>query len=66
MKLSDGVTKEMLLQVVECFLDDLRCEGKEAKIRALNDADDVYSKDVYLVYKQVDEMLTARLSTLIE
>lgn len=66
MKLSDGVTKEMLLQVVECFFNDLRREGKEAEIRTLNDADDVYSKDVYLVYKQVDEMLTARLSTLIE
>ena len=64
MKLAEDVTREMLLDVVEWFLEDLRNECKEAKENSISDKSDKYSHDVSIIYQQVDDMLTARLSTL--
>lgn len=63
MILEKDVTRDMLADVVQSYLDDLRKEKKEAKDAYKNDQEAVFDRDLSMAFQLAEDMLVARLST---
>ena len=66
MILEKDVTRDMLADVVQSYLDDLRKEKKEAKEAYKSDQEAVFDRDLSMAFQLVEDMLVARLSTIAE
>lgn len=66
MILEKDVTRDMLADVVQSYLDDLRKEKKEAKEAYKNDKEAVFDRDLSMAFQLAEDMLVARLSTIAE
>lgn len=66
MILEKDVTRDMLADVVQSYLDDLRKEKKEAKDAYKNDQEAVFDRDLSMAFQLAEDMLVARLSTIAE
>lgn len=66
MILEKDVTRDMLADVVQSYLDDLRKEKKEAKEAYKNDQEAVIDRDLSMAFQLAEDMLVARLSTIAE
>lgn len=66
MILEKDVTRDMLADVVQSYLDDLRKEKKEAKEAYKNDQEAVFDRDLSMAFQLAEDMLVARLSTIAE
>lgn len=66
MKLRDDVTRDMLMDVIQVALNDIRFEQKKALAGCKEDPSNDFSKDVSIVYQMVDDMITSRIDTLCE
>ncbi|MCI7079444.1 MAG: hypothetical protein MR949_10865 [Veillonellaceae bacterium] len=64
MILEKDVTRDMLADVVQSYLDDLRKEKKEAKEAYKNDKEAVFDRDLSMAFQLAEDMLIARLSTI--
>ena len=64
MILEKDVTRDMLADVVQSYLDDLRKEKKEAKEAYKNDKEAVFDRDLTMAFQLAEDMLVARLSTI--
>lgn len=64
MILEKDVTRDMLADVVQSYLDDLRKEKKEAKDAYKNDQETVFDRDLSMAFQLAEDMLVARLSTI--
>lgn len=64
MILEKDVTRDMLADVVQSYLDDLRKEKKEAKDAYKNDQEAVFDRDLSMAFQLAEDMLVARLSTI--
>lgn len=64
MILEKDVTRDMLADVVQSYLDDLRKEKKEAKEAYKNDKEAVFDRDLSMAFQLAKDMLVARLSTI--
>lgn len=64
MILEKDVTGDMLADVVQSYLDDLRKEKKEAKEAYKNDKEAVFDRDLSMAFQLAEDMLVARLSTI--
>lgn len=64
MILEKDVTRDMLADVVQSYLDDLRKEKKEAKDTYKNDQEAVFDRDLSMAFQLAEDMLVARLSTI--
>ncbi len=64
MILEKDVTRDMLADVVQSYLDDLRKEKKEAKEAYKNDKEAVFDRDLSMAFQLAEDMLVARLSTI--
>lgn len=64
MILEKDVTRDMLADVVQSYLDDLRKEKKEAKDAYKNDQKAVFDRDLSMAFQLAEDMLVARLSTI--
>lgn len=63
-QLADGVTKEMLADVVQQYLIDLKKEQEDAKDAVAVNKEDFLSAGIVTAYQFANEMLTNRLSML--
>lgn len=63
MILEKDVTRDMLADVVQSYLDDLRKEKKEAKEAYKNDKEAI-DCDLSMAFQLAEDMLVARLSTI--
>lgn len=66
MILEKDVTRDMLADVVQSYLDDLRKEKKEAKEAYKSDQEAVFDRDLSIAFQLAEDMLVARLSTIAE
>lgn len=66
MILEKDVTRDMLADIVQSYLDDLRKEKKEAKEAYKNDQEAVFDRDLSMAFQLAEDMLVARLSTIAE
>lgn len=66
MILEKDVTRDMLADVVQSYLDDLRKEKKEAKEAYKSDQEAVFDRDLSMAFQLAEDMLVARLSTIAE
>ena len=64
MILEKDVTRDMLADVVQSYLDDLRKEKKEAKDAYKNDQEAIFDRDLSMAFHLAEDMLVARLSTI--
>lgn len=64
MILEKDVTRDMLADVVQSYLDDLRKEKKEAKEAYKNDKEAIFDRDLSMAFQLAEDMLVARLSTI--
>ena len=64
MILEKDVTRDMLADVVQSYLDDLRKEKKEAKEAYKNDKEAIFDRDLSMAFQLAGDMLVARLSTI--
>lgn len=66
MRLRDDVTRDMLMDVIQGALNDIRLEQRQALSGYQADSKNSFSRDVSIIYQMVDEMITARIDTLCE
>lgn len=66
MTLEKDITRDMLADVVQSYLDDLRKEKKEAKEAYKKDKEAVFDRDLSEAFQLAEDMLIARLSTIAE
>ena len=62
----DDITRDMLADIVQSYLDDLRKEKKEAKEAYKKDKEAVFDRDLSEAFQLAEDMLIARLSTIAE
>ena len=66
MTLEKDITRDMLADVVQSYLDDLRKEKKEAKEAYKKDKEAVFDRDLSEAFQLAEDMLVARLSAIAE
>ena len=66
MTLEKDITRDMLADVVQSYLDDLRKEKKEAKEAYKKDKEAVFDRDLSEAFQLAEDMLIARLSAIAE
>lgn len=66
MTFEKDITRDMLADIVQSYLDDLRKEKKEAKEAYKKDKEAVFDRDLSEAFQLAEDMLIARLSTIAE
>ena len=66
MTFEKDMTRDMLADIVQSYLDDLRKEKKEAKEAYKKDKEAVFDRDLSEAFQLAEDMLIARLSTIAE
>ena len=66
MTFEKDITRDMLADIVQSYLDDLRKEKKEAKEAYKKDKGAVFDRDLSEAFQLAEDMLIARLSTIAE
>lgn len=66
MTFEKDITRDMLADIVQSYLDDLRKEKKEAKEAYKKDKEAVFDRDLSDAFQLAEDMLIARLSTIAE
>ncbi len=66
MNFEKDITRDMLADIVQSYLDDLRKEKKEAKEAYKKDKEAVFDRDLSEAFQLAEDMLIARLSTIAE
>ena len=66
MTFEKDITRDMLADIVQSYLDDLRKEQKEAKEAYKKDKEAVFDRDLSEAFQLAEDMLIARLSTIAE
>lgn len=66
MTFEKDITRDMLADIVQSYLDDLRKEKKEAKEAYKKDKEAVFDRDLSEAFQLAEDMLIARLNTIAE
>lgn len=66
MILEKDITRDMLADVIQSYLDDLRKEKVEAKEAYKKDKEAVFDRDLSEAFQLAEDMLIARLSNIAE
>ena len=66
MTFEKDITRDMLADVVQSYLDDLRREKVEAKESYQKDNEAVFDRDLSEVFQLAEDMLVSRLRTIAE
>ena len=64
MTFEKDITRDMLADVVQSYLDDLRREKVEAKESYQKDNEAVFDRDLSEVFQLAEDMLVSRLRTI--